>query len=576
MDKKMLESYAIWAKKNLEQQVEVSLNKIGIHSDTDIKKMHISGDIATIDGDQTSYTLDFANKRKSVVRMVETDGYSTVISETAYTWFNRLIALRFMELHGYLSHGFRILSNPNNSVEPEILKNLNLVKFDLSLDMDYCDKLKSDNRIEELFRHVLLKQCQVLSKTIPMLFSENTDAYELLLPNTLITGESVLTKLLEIPEENFLDDVEVIGWLYQYYNTEQNKLVYNGKLSKEKIPKELIPAATTIYTPDWSVKYMVENSLGKLLSQMLPDFDTKSNWRYYLEDTTSKQEKTHSMSIEEVKFIDPCMGSGHILVYAFDVFMQIYRFCGYSDKDAVRSIIINNLYGLDIDKRAYQLACFAVIMRAQKYDKRFLRTLENEELSLNLSHFQNLHIENVNFLDKPIQSLIEQFKNADTYGSIIKITAQEGLEDYLESYVPTIDFDDEHEKHYYKLYQILTQKYEVICTNPPYLGSNRFNATLADYTKKHFNDEKSDLSMVMFRHCVDSLSAQNGYIAFITTSSWFSLSSFEKLRKYIIMNYQIESIVDYGTELFDGKVGHNPIVSWVLKKSHSIKKSYCY
>ncbi len=558
MDKKMLESYAIWAKKNLEQQVEVSLNKIGIHSDNDIKKMHISGDIATIDGDQTSYTLDFANKRKSVVRMVEIDGYRTVITETAYTWFNRLIALRFMELHGYLAHGFRVLSNPNNSVEPEILKNLSLAKFDLSLDMDYCDKLKSDNKIEELFRHVLLKQCQALSKTIPMLFSENTDAYELLLPNTLITGESVLTKLLEIPEENFLDDVEVIGWLYQYYNTEAKAKVF-ARSSKEKIKKDEIPAATQLFTPDWIVRYMVENTLGRLWIDGHKNTPIKSEWKYYLEEAEQSphvqkqleelKNERKNITPEQIRFIDPCMGSGHILVYAFDVLMQIYRIYGYSDKDAVHSIITNNLYGLELDKRAYQLACFAVIMRALKYDKRFLRTYENGGITLNLSHFQNLQINNISFLDDPIQKIIAQFKNADTFGSLTRVEKQDGLEQYFEKFVPTIDFDEHHLIHYRKLYNILTMKYDVVCTNPPYMKGSKANNLLKSYIENQYPDSKADLFAVFIEKCAE-LSKINGYYAMITQHSWMFLSSYEKLRKKLQLK-TIINMVHLGAKAFE-------------------------
>ncbi len=582
MDKRKLEAYSVWAKENLEQQIEVSLRAIGINGENDIKPMQSNGDVYTIEGSSVSYTKDFFNTRKKVVEMVRTDGFQTVIEETAYTWFNRFIALRFMELHDYLSHGFRVLSNPSGGIEPEILRNLSLVKADLSLNMEKCSALKEQNKLEELYRYVLLQQCKALEKSIPMLFSENTSAYELLLPNILLTGESILTKLLEIPEENFLEDVEVIGWLYQYYVSVDNARVYDGNMSKAKVPTKLLSAATTLYTPHWAIQYMVENSLGRLWKNAYPNSTISANWKYFLECTEPAPDSSR-INVEEIKFLDPCMGSGHILVYAFEVLMQIYLSCGYSEKDAAYSIVQNNLWGLDLDKRAYQLACFAVIMKARKYDKRFLDRMEKDEVDLNLSHFQDLHIEKPQYLDEPLKQLVEQFLGADTFGSLLTIEKQNGLEEYIAAYVPTLDFGADKLAHYGKLYQILTGKYHVVCTNPPYLGNNRFNDALNSFVKEYYLTEKSDLSMAMFRHAVDQFAAKNGFVSFITTSSWFFLSSFEKTREYMLSSYQIDSIVDFGTELFEGKVGHNPIVSWVLQKSRTYKEiigirlvDFCY
>ena len=281
MDKRILQTYSTWAKENLENQIEVSLKTLGINGDKDIKKAKKVGDVTTIEGDPTSYPADLYGKRESIINLIGKSGYQNIIEEFAYTWFNRFVALRFMEVHGFLPHGFRVLSNPVGGIEPEILKNLNLVQNDLKLDMNLCNEYKQQGKLEELFRHVLIKQCNVLSGILPMLFSSDMGYLELLLPKNLLKGETVITRLNEIPEEAFMEDVEIIGWMYQFYISSKKDTVY---ASKKTITKDTLPAVTQLFTPDWIVRYMAQNSVGRLWLESYPSSALHSEMKYYVED----------------------------------------------------------------------------------------------------------------------------------------------------------------------------------------------------------------------------------------------------------------------------------------------------
>ena len=572
MEKNALKKFAVWARRELISRVSQKALQYGI-SEKDCGEANVD----SVNG--RVLTPNEKSQRNSLIEKIKSVGYQEAMEEAAYTWFNRFTALRYMEVNGYLPSHVRVFTDEANNFKPQIIDEA--IHLDIEgIDMDKVYAYKEANDTEELYKYLLITQCNAFKEILPGMFSSITDFTILLFPDNVLREGSVLEQMISIiPEEDWKDQVQIIGWLYQYYNTEQNELVYDGNLSKELIPKELLPAATTIYTPDWSVKYMVENSLGRLWVNGHPDSNTKAEWKYYLEETMQANEVSNVIEPEKIKFIDPCMGSGHILVYAFDVLMQIYLSCGYTERDAAQSIIRNNLWGLDLSKRAYQLAYFAVMMKARQYDRRFL----SRGVTPNLSHFQDLPVVNYSLLDEPIKSFVEQFEYADIYGSLTPIQADDKLDEALNDFQGNLDLSLSHMDHLALLYKILSQRYEVVCTNPPYLGSGRFNAELSNFTKKFFEDEKNDLSMVMFRHCVDNLVTSHGYVSFITTSSWFFLSSFEKLRNYILNSYQVDSIVDYGTELFDGKVGHNPIVSWVLRKTKPYKDifavrlvEYCY
>lgn len=595
MNKTKIKNFSIWARRNLIEVVAYRMRFLGIDENGIAPEMDGSTDKLKLYDMGTSKPAEVADKDiakrvrlASHIREHEKTSdyktaYETVVEEIAYTWFNRLIAIRFMEVNDYLPSGVRVLSSESGKREPDIVTNaVEVAEAEgFSISKDDIWKLKDENKLDELFRILFIQQCKKLHEVLPELFDNSQDDYtELLLPISFIDDDAFIRHLVtDIDEKDFnvteIDEetgkiegqVEIIGWLYQFYNTEQNELVYDGSMSKDKIPKELIPAATTIYTPDWAVKYMVENSLGRFWVNGHNDTSAKADWKYYLDETMQAEESGADISPEKIKFIDPCMGSGHILVYAFDVLMQIYLSCGYTERDAAQSIVRHNLWGLDLSKRAYQLAYFAVMMKARQYDRRFL----TRKIKPNLAHFQDLPTPNYDLLDEPIKSFIEQFDNADTYGSLITVQADNSLDEALDKFEGNLAINRSQLEHYMSLYKILSQRYEVVCTNPPYLGSGRFSPALTDFTKRYFDDEKSDLSMVMFRHAVDNLVDKEGFVSFITTSSWFFLSSFEKLRKYILNSYQLDSIVDFGTELFDGKVGHNPIVSWVLKKTKPYK-----
>lgn len=535
-----------------------------------------------------SLTAAEKNQRSQLIANIRQNGFTQTMEEAAYTWFNRFIALRFMEVNNYLPSHTRIFSDESGNFKPEVLSDAANVEID-GLDKELILELLENQENERLYKYIIITQCNALNKGLPEMFEQIGGWTELLFPRNLLREDSVIAKMItEIPEEDWRDQVQIIGWLYQYYITELNELVYDGRMSKDKIPKHLISAATTIYTPDWSVRYMVENSLGRLWTEGHGKPEN-ADWKYYLDEAEQEDpvkaelEKIRAeyknIQPENIKIIDPCMGSGHILVYAFDVLIDIYRSCGWGERDAAKSILRNNLYGLDIDRRAYQLAYFAVMMKARQYNRRICSP-ENQP---NLANFADVMGADTDMLSGSIRRFAEQFAFADTYGSLMTVTAPADIDTAFSDFMPTLGLTLRQLDMMMKIYNILGQKYDVVCTNPPYLGSSRFAPALADYVNANFPSEKSDLSMAMFRHCVDHLAANNGFVAFITTSSWFFLSSFEKLRKYILSGYQMDSIVDYGTELFDGKVGHNPIVSWVLRNHKPCKPitairlvDYCY
>ena len=376
MDKRALQSYAVWAKNNLESQIEVSLKTLGINSERDIKEARKVGDYTIIDGDSNSYPGDLKEKRDSIVKLITTDGYKQVIEEFAYTWFNRIVALRFMEVHDFLPHGFRVLSSRDGGVEPEIMKHLDLVKDELKLELSVVQPLYAQGKLDEAYSYVLFRQCRALSGVLPMLFDRDQDYLELLLPKALLKGETFITKLMEVGEEAFLNDVEVIGWLYQFYISQKKDEVF---ASKETITKDTLPAVTQLFTPDWIVRYMAENSVGRIWLENYPNSALKSEMKYYVED--AKQEKDVQKKIDEIKYknvnpedikiIEPCCGSGHILVYVFDLLYKMYEERGYQLREIPTLILKNNLVGLDVDKRAAQLASFSLIMKARTMNSRF-------------------------------------------------------------------------------------------------------------------------------------------------------------------------------------------------------------
>ena len=440
-----------------------------------------------------SLTSAEQSQRAQLIAQIQEKGFPQAMEEAAYTWFNRFIALRFMEVNNYLPSHTRIFSDEDGNFKPEVLTdavNLEIDGLDKALVLELLEQQKN----EQLYQYIIITQCNALNEGLPEMFERIGGWTELLFPKNLLREDSVIAHMVkDIPESDWNDQVQIIGWLYQYYNSEPKDKVF-AKLKKNvKISAADIPAATQLFTPDWIVRYMVENSLGKLWAEGhgKPEH---ADWKYYLEEAEqedavkSELEKLRAayreIQPEQIKIIDPCMGSGHILVYAFDVLMDIYTACGWSERDAAKSILRNNLYGLDIDRRAYQLAYFAVMMKARQYNRRIL-SAENQP---NLANFADVMHVNTSLLSGSLRKFAEQFQFADTYGSLMTVTKPAGLDEAVSAFLPTFGMNERQLEMMMRIAQILTQKYDVVCTNPPYMGGSGMNATLSDFNKKKYPD----------------------------------------------------------------------------------------
>lgn len=523
--------------------------------------------------------------------------YQYVMEEVAYTWFNRLIAVRFMEVNDYLPSHLRVLSSESGKVEPDLVT----TPFDAELPFTAEEEAqiiqwKQDNKLDELFRFLFIKQCNALNEILPGLFEKTTDYTEVLLNLSVVDQEGVVYKLThDIPEKDFNIEqggqVEIIGWLYQYYNTEPKKAAFekNGKITKEEIP-----AVTQLFTPDWIVRYMVENSLGRLWLEGHPDSDLRKNWKYYLDEATQEPEvqaklaeirkEYAALSPEDLTLIDPCMGSGHILVYAFEVLMQIYTSVGYSERDAAKSILEHNLYGLDIDDRAYQLAYFAVMMKARQYNRRILNG-ENtchvyaiqESNSINRAHLKffgaGLSDLEKNTAKMQLEGLLDILTDAKEYGSILNVLEYDwkllrrfvdGIDDEVQISLESAGVEQTAEElqKLIDLGETMARKYWVTCTNPPYMGNMPPKMTC--YVQKQYAVEKYDLYAVFVKKC-RTLSYKNGFVSMITQQAWMFLSSFENFR--INLNTAcVINLVQLGSRAFD-EIGGEVVqtVTFVLR-----------
>lgn len=582
MNKTKIKNFSIWARRNLIEVVAYRMLFLGIDENgikpqmegsTDKLKLYDMGTSkpAEVAGEDIEKRVNLANRIKDHERTSDyKTAYETMVEEIAYTWFNRLIAIRFMEVNDYLPSGVRVLSSESGKREPDIVTKAVEVAENqgFSITKEEIWKLKEANKLDELFRIMFIQQCKKLHEVLPELFDNSIDDYtELLLPISFIDDDAFIRHLVnDIDEVDFniseQGQVEIIGWLYQYYNTEKKNAVFTAMNNKVKVSKENIAAATQLFTPDWIVRYMVENSLGRLWVDGHADTSARSEWKYYLDEAEQTPEVQaqlaeiragrKDLTPEQILFIDPCMGSGHILVYAFDVLMQIYLSCGYTERDAAQNIVRNNLWGLDLDKRAYQLAYFAVMMKTRQYDKRLWYRIEKKEFDAklpNLSHFQDLPVVDYKLLDDTMASFIKQFENADTYGSLITIQADDEIDSAIDSFEGKIGFDRSHLEHFMQLYTILSQRYDVVCTNPPYMSSDNMNAVLTDFVSKKYSDGRYDLFACFINRC-KIFSNYNGYYAMITQQVWMFKSRYEELRK----NYLAEStlnMIQLGARAFD-------------------------
>lgn len=501
-----------------------------------------------------SLTSAEQSQRAQLIAQIQAKGFASTMEEAAYTWFNRFIALRFMEVNNYLPSHTRIFSDEDGNFKPEVLTdavNLEIDGLDKALVLELLEQQKN----EQLYQYIIITQCNALNEGLPEMFERIGGWTELLFPKNLLREDSVIAHMVkDIPESDWNDQVQIIGWLYQYYNSEPKDKVFANLKKNVKISAADIPAATQLFTPDWIVRYMVENSLGRLWTEGHGKPEN-ANWKYYLEEAEqedsvkSELEKLRAayreIQPEQIKIIDPCMGSGHILVYAFDVLMDIYTACGWSERDAAKSILRNNLYGLDIDRRAYQLAYFAVMMKARQYNRRIL-SAENQP---NLANFADVMHVDTSLLSGSLRKFAEQFQFADTYGSLMTVTKPAGLDEAVSAFLPTFGMQAEQLEMMMRVARILTQKYDVVCTNPPYMGGSGMNATLSTYVKKNFPDSKSDLFACFMEKC-GQLIKRNGLYAMITQHAWMFLSSYEKLREKLKM-HSIVDMAHLGARAFD-------------------------
>lgn len=642
MNKTAIKNFAIWARNKLRADIILKAGLLGITDKEIANPLPQSTDDLQIFDIGTSQPVRLEGKtaidqRKSLVAAIRAknlkhaEAVDAVIEEVAYTWFNRLIAVRFMEVNDYLPSRIRVLSSENPAkAEPDFVTN----PFDTDLDftedeINLIDNLKDNNKSDELFQFLFIKQCNKLNEILPELFEKTNDYTELLLNVSFTDKDGVVYHLVhDISEDDFniekQGQVEIIGWLYQYYNIEPKDKVFS-RPSGQKIRKEDIPAATQLFTPDWIVRYMVENSLGRTVIHNLkydccPDEEKekidvlKEKWKYYLEEAEQSQEIIDRFRMEESHkynkgdvppyvnstFLDPCMGSGHILVYAFDVFMEIYRMQGYTDREAVRSILENNLFGLEIDDRATQLAYFSIMMKARSYDRRFLTRKDengNPDIpKLNICSIQESNSINPEYIElfeelQPIaEKLLDEFIDAKEYGSILNlsITKEEILqleEKYVEIDNTEYDnfFDSAKQSGLRTIFapllkqaKIMAEKYEVVCTNPPYMGGSGMDKDLSIYVKKNYPDSKSDLFAAFIEKCLQ-LTKQNCYTSMVTMQSWMFLSSFEKLREKLLLTDTV-NMAHLGARAFD-EIGGEVVqtTSFVLRKSHTenYNGTYC-
>ena len=607
MDKNAIKKFAVWARTELIARVSLKGVEYGITEDNieDANADSVGGKVLT---------ADEKKQRQALIAEINDKGYKQVIEEVAYTWFNRFSAMRFMEVNGYLPSHVRVFTDEENNFKPQIITEA--IHLDLDgLDMEKVYELKDAEKTEELYKYLLIVQCNALNKILPGMFQKIADYTELLLPDNLLREGSVIQQMIElIPEDDWKDAVQIIGWLYQYYNSEKKDDVFAALKKNVKITKENIPAATQLFTPDWIVRYMVENSLGRLWleghpdvkEQLLPTEEEQSayaagnrdpedtKWHYYLEEAEQEPEvqaqlaeirKEYAvLTPNQLKVIDPCSGSGHILAYMFDVLMKIYESYGYTTREAVASIVENNLYGLDIDDRAAQLAYFAVMMKARQYDRRFFsRGIQPHVYAIvESNHVDEFAVDyfcNGNAkLTAAMDTIISELHDAKEYGSILSVTPQDWSALYGRFAEISEDINMSREtalRELLPLVQVaeaLAQKYETVVTNPPYMGASNMNPKLNEFIKNNYADYKSDFFSAFVIHA-SQMTKQSGYCGFFTPYVWMFIQSYEKMRNYLYNQATIETLIQFEYSAFEEATV--PVCTFAFQNRHIPKKG-CY
>lgn len=582
MDKNRIKSFAIWARRSLIKSVSEKAYSIGIYEDKILEATTVQGGFK-LEGKEEIFTLSKKN-RDALVKQVNEKGFEQVMEEVGYTWFNRFMGLRYMEVNDYLPTGVRILSSEiEGKKEPDVLTKVSEIIDELNLNAnEIYDLLDTGNTLdrEKAYRIILVKQCNELGKIIPQMFEKISDYTELLLPDNLLEESSVIRKMVEdIEESDWLEEVEIIGWMYQYYISEKKDEVFAALKKNVKITKENIPAATQLFTPKWIVKYMVENSLGRLWLEGHPNQELQKEFKYYLEEAKQEpeveeelkkiREEHAKLKPEDIKVLDPCMGSGHILVYAFDVLYEIYKTAGYSEREIPRMILQNNLYGLDIDDRAAQLASFALIMKARHYNRRLFREIEREHLELNLCSIQEsneISIDVIEFfangneeLKNDLNHLVDVFNDAKEYGSILKV--EKVNFDALIQRLEQIEKEDNFIFGDYKVIllgkvsrlikqaQIISKQYEVCITNPPYMGKRNMDKKINEYFATNYKEFSQDIFSIFIKRGFDFCKC-NGFNTMVTMQVWMFIQSFEELRDFVLKNKCIDNLIQIGFNSF--------------------------
>lgn len=571
MNKTAVKNFAVWARNKLIEDVKNKAVALGITKDGIAKALPQSGrdiefyDIGLVE--PCKMTGNAISQRRSLVDAINAKAagsdyqtaYNFIMEEVAYTWFNRLIAIRFMEVNDYLPGRIRVLSAEGNKdkVEPDIA----VAPFDAGLQFSDAEaqqiaQLKNENKLDELFRLLFIKQCNALNKILPFLFEKTSDYTELLLNLSVTDNDGVVRRLInDIPEEDFLmktenniedSQIEIIGWLYQYYISEKHDEIVN--IYKGVISKEDIPAATQLFTTDWVVKYMVDNSLARYWIERHPESTLQHKLKYFVLPKSGQITYINDLvKPQDLTFFDPCMGSGHILVYAFDVLMEIYKECGYTERNAVTEILTHNLFGLDVDKRCSQLAYFAVMMKARSYDRRFF----NRNITPQLYYPQKE------------AELLE-------FGSLVQI---DDLEEKPQEPENIVLFAENYEEllNDWNFKRLLSQKYAAVCTNPPYL--NKYNSRLKTFVNKYYKDYAGDLfSVFIYRNF--GFCKPNGYTGFMTPFVWMFIKTYEKLRQYIISNKSIVTLIQMEYSAFEEATV--PICTFVLQNCQNQNASLCF
>lgn len=596
MNKNALKSYAVWARQKLINDVAQKAFEYAITKDG------FGEENAKAIGER-ALSNDEVKQRSELVNQIKLKGFEQVMEEVAYTWFNRFIALRYMEVNGFLPSRIRVFTNENNEFKPEILKEAINIDFEC-IDKSKVFELIDSNDTDALYKYLIISQCNDLGKLLPGMFEKIANYTELLFPDNLLRPDSVIGKMIsDIDESDWGEQVEILGWLYQFYNIEPKAVVF-GRKGNAKIKKEEIPAATQLFTPDWIVRYMVQNSLGRIFinDKCVGITDEKERinkekeiaqqmgWQYYLPEAEQTPEVRAQLNanhisllseLTSIKLIDPCMGSGHILVYAFEVLMQIYLECGYTERDATSLILENNLFGLDIDDRAYQLAYFAVMMKARSYDRRILtRDIKPNVYSIKESNFLADSWQKISDDEKfreIFQTVVDTFIDAKEYGSILNVPdadydyALSVIDDFEQS-VP-VDFEaqilrgkTDDIRALVNQAKLLSQKYDVVVTNPPYMPVSNSSASLQNFVKKNYPDSKTDMFAVFIER-VAQLTKPNRYSAMITMHSWMFLSSYEKLRSKILETDTV-NMAHLGARAFE-EIGGEVVqtTAWIERKT---------